>query len=438
MLNLWNFCLAGFLALGPACALSTNVPNQERFERAMQKIHQHYVHKESDNKLWHKALKGMVDELDPHSTFFDPQALDSFKQQTKGDYVGVGIKVTQENKMIKVISPLDGSPAAKANIKAGDYIIAVDKDPIIHEPLSKVVQKIRGKPDTQVTLTLIRKQDSKPRQVTLTRQEIDHPSVKSKMVTPHVGKIRISQFQLNTPKQTKQAIQDLQNKSDQLKGVVFDLRNNPGGLLKSAVKTIDLVLNSNKLGDNTKILYTQGRQKQDKKTFNADPGDLLKGTPIVVLINNGSASGAEIMAGALQDHHRALIMGQRSFGKGSVQSLMRLDKDTAIKLTTALFFTPNGHELQAEGIQPDIVIPHVKVKLQNNSKLAPFEINEKALKHYLANTEKGDKQGETSTQDLETRSKELTDLAQKDYELYNAIQSLKALNWQQSINGPTP
>ena len=434
MLNLWTYCLAGFLALGPACALSTNVPNQQRFERAMNKIHQEYVHDETDNQLWNKALQGMVNELDPHSTYFDPQALQSFKQQSTGDYVGVGIKVTEKHNMIKVISPIENSPAAKAGIQPGDYIIAVGKDPIIDESLSKVVHKIRGKPDTEVTLTILNNKTSKIKQVTLKRQKIDHPSVKSDLITPNYGKIRINQFQKHTPKQTQQAIKQLKNQSDNLKGVIFDLRNNPGGLLHSAVKTIDLVLDSQKLKSNTKILYTQGRKKADNQTFNAHPGDKLKDIPIVVLINKGSASGAEIMAGALQDHHRATIMGQRSFGKGSVQTLIHLDKETAIKLTTSLFYTPNGHELQAKGIKPDVIIPQLKVKQQDKANMSPMQISEKALKHYLANSQNNNSDNDTTTKSLKTRTKQLQDMAQKNYMEYEALQSLKTLSWQHTLS----
>lgn len=430
MFNFWTFCLSGFLALGPACAFSTNVDNHERFDRAMQQIKQDYVHPKSDSVLWGKALKGMVSELDPHSTYFNSQALKAFKNQSQGEYVGVGIKVTEEHNMVKVISPIDGSPAAKANIKAGDYIIAVDQEPIIDRLLSEVVQKIRGEPGTQIKLTLISSKDSQPKQVTLKRQKIDHPSVKHELVTDNIGKVRISQFQEDTPKATRQAIKTLQQKNDRLQGIIFDLRNNPGGLLKSAVKTIDLVLDSSKLGSNKKILYTKGRKQTDNQTFNAHPGDILNGRPIVVLINQGSASGAEIMAGALQDHKRALVVGQRSFGKGSVQSLMPLDKETAIKLTTALFYTPNGHELQAKGIQPNVIVPNLKVKEQKDNKISPFDINEKALEHYLTNTQTKQSKKETTTEQLQTQSRKLRDLAQKDYTLYQATQLLKTMSWQ--------
>lgn len=457
MLNLPTFCLAGFLTLSPICAFSNPSANQQRFNQAMQQIKQNYVHKETDNKLWKHALKGMVSELDPHSGYFDKQELKAFKQSSTGDYVGVGIKVTQQHQMIKVVSPIDGTPAAKADIKPGDYIVAVNKKPILNRPLSKVAQTIRGKAGTQVTLTLISSQNAKPRQVTLERQKIDHSSVKSKMIAQHFGKIRISQFQENTPKLTRQAIKKLQNNQKHaLKGVIFDLRNDPGGLLKSAVNTIDLVLDSNKLGDNNTILYTKGRTPDANKTYRAHAGDILHGLPIVVLINRGSASGAELMAGALQDHHRAIIIGRRSFGKGSVQSLIPLGNGTAIKLTTALFYTPNGHKLQAQGIKPDIVTPSLRIKKPKQNRFNYLNISEKALENYLANTDRlsnsnqsssdqsssekhSDEQSSTSkahnqSNALQTQTQKLTQMAKKDYTLFQAVQTLKTLTWQEHLS----
>lgn len=452
MFNFTTFCLTGFLALSPICAFSAPSTNHERFSKAIQQIKQNYVDPQTDNQLFKHALNGMVSELDPHSLYFDKKELKAFKQSSTGDYVGVGIKVTQKHRMIKVVSPIDGTPAAKADIKPGDYIVAVNKNPILDQSLSKVVQTIRGKQGTQVTLTVISGQNAQPRQVTLKRQKIDHASVKSKMIGQHFGKIRISQFQEDTPKLTRQAIKKLQNhQKHALKGVIFDLRNDPGGLLKSAVKTTDLVLDSKKLGDNDKILYTKGRTPDANKTYRAHAGDILHGLPIVVLINRGSASGAELMAGALQDHHRAIIIGRRSFGKGSVQSLIPLDHDTAIKITTALFYTPNGHELQAQGIKPNIVTPSLRVKKPKQNRFNYLNISEKALKNYLANTKQPSNSEQPSTKKfsdqssssktsnkqpntLQTQAQKLTQMAKKDYTLFQAVQTLKTLTWQNHLS----
>jgi len=408
-------------------------PNPEdviKFGLVFGEIKQFYVHDKKDKELFENAIRGMLSGLDPHSVYLDEEDLKEFKSQTSGDFVGIGIEITSEKGMVKVIAPLDDTPAQKAGIQAGDYIIAVNGKPVIDLSANEVVRLIRGKPGTTITLSVISKNEKKPRELTITRQRIQIQSVKSKVLADNFGYIRISQFQENTGKDVVNAVKSLQQQTHgNLQGLIIDLRNNPGGLLDSAVEVVDVFLDSKKLGKNNLIVYTKGRFSEANSYFRADSEDLLKGKPIIVLINQGSASGSEIVAGALQDYKRAVIVGQRSFGKGSVQTLLPLDDKTAIKLTTALYYTPKGRSIQEEGIKPDVLVENLKVNKTKEDGLFFLKIREQNLKGHLKN-------GSAKKQSSEAANDEQAELANKDFQLYEALTILKALSLVNQTTGP--
>lgn len=391
-----------------------------RFGIAIGQIKQLYVNEVADKKLFSNAIEGILAGLDPHSSYLDKEELALLRQTTNGEFSGLGIEVTMENGLVTIISPIDNSPAEKAGIKSGDMILAVDGKPLTSISLMHAIKKLRGKKGTTVILTVLNKKDNKPRTIKIKRAMIPIQSVKSRLLTPDFGYIRVSQFQMNTLKKTKKAISNLKRKSKgHFQGLILDLRNNPGGLLDSAVEIADLFLDSKKLGKNKLIVYTEGRDEKANEAIDATPGDILHGMPIVVLINHGSASASEIIAGALQDHKRALIVGNRSFGKGSIQSIVPLDKDTALKLTIALYYTPNGHVIQAKGINPDIQIKELQLKPNQNINLLFPRISEKSLEgHLIAN-------GHKHTPLLKKNEGSKL-LAKKDFQLYEALQILKS------------
>ena len=368
-------------------ALKPNPDELMRFGIAYSLIKQIYVHKKSDNEMFVNALKGMLSGLDPHSVYLDEEALKDMEAHTRGNFTGIGIEITMDRNTVKIISPIDDTPAYKAGLKAGDYIVAVNGKPLLDTPINKVVKLIRGKPGTKLTLTIMNKKENKPREVTMMRQKIIIQSVKSRMLADGSGYIRITQFQAKTGDKLIAAVKKLQKKSHgHLKGLVLDLRNNPGGLLATSVEVADAFLDSKQLpANNKKIVYTKGRIAESRMELKATPGDYLKGAPIIVLINQGSASGSEVVAGALQDYHRAILMGETSFGKGSVQTLLPLDDKTAIKLTTSLYYTPKGRSIQATGIKPDIFVENLKLTENNEEALFFKKIRESHLTGHLSN-----------------------------------------------------
>lgn len=352
-------------------------------------IKQFYVEPETDKDLMNGAIAGMLEKLDPHSQYLDQKDFKSLKEMTNGEFGGIGAKLTSDHGILKVISPLDGTPAAKAGIKSGDYIIAIDDKPILdNQDINDAIDKIRGKPGTKVKLTIMNRQDDEPREVTLKREIIEVNSIESRMLDEHYAYIRIADFQKSTGQELKKAILALQKQAKTpLQGIIIDERNNPGGLIDAAVDVSDDFLDDQTAPKGTVVVSTRGRFKEADSSYLAHPQNLLKGVPLVVLINSGSASAAEIVAGALQDLHRAVIVGQRSFGKGSVQTVFPLDKDTAIKLTIARYYTPSGHSIQNEGIQPDILIPDL-VLTKKKDDLAFFDkIREADLRYHLENAD---------------------------------------------------
>ena len=306
-----------------------------------------YVEPVDDKKLMHSAIRGLLLDLDPHSTYFDKEDAEAFDEQATGAYDGVGVELLQQpDNTLRVISPIDGTPAAKAGIKAGDVIVAIDGKPISGED---GMEPLRGEPGSKLTLTLLREGKSKPFDVTLTRETIRIASVRSRVLEPGYGYVRISTFQADTGADFQRNLDELQA-SGKLKGLVLDLRSNPGGLLVSAVQVADDLL------EKGNIVSTRGRIAVSDSKFDATPGDRLQGAPLVVLVDAGSASAAEVLAGALRDNQRARVVGSRTFGKGSVQTVLPLDNGDSVKLTTARYYTPSGKSIQASGIVPDVVL----------------------------------------------------------------------------------
>jgi carboxyl-terminal processing protease len=313
------------------------------------RVKQDYVEPVEDKTLIEHAIRGMLTGLDPHSTYLNEDEYKEMQVGTSGEFGGLGIEVGMEDGFVKVISPIDDTPAQRAGIKAGDLIIRLDGEPVKGLPLNEAVKKMRGKPGTDITLTIARDGEAKPLKFTITRDVIQVRSVKGRLLEPGYGYARISQFQAKTEQSLEELLDKLRkDNGGALKGLVLDLRNNPGGVLNGAVAVSDLFL------DDGLIVYTEGRVDDSRHKYSAASGDVLKGAPLVVLVNGGSASASEIVAGALQDHKRATIIGEKTFGKGSVQTIMPMGNTTAVKLTTARYFTPSGRSIQAEGIEPDI------------------------------------------------------------------------------------
>lgn len=326
------------------------------FGDVFERVRSHYVDDVEDKELIETAINGMLTSLDPHSAYLDEKSFRDMQVNTRGEFGGLGIEVTMDKGYVKVVSPIDDTPAFRAGIEAGDYITHIDGEPVLGLTLSEAVDKMRGKVGTTIDLILRRERTEKPIEVTLTRDIIKIRSVRHR-VEGNVGYIRITTFNQNTESGLKQAIRDIEDElGDKLIGYVIDLRNNPGGLLDQAIAVSDAFL------DKGEIVSTRGRDERDTKRDNATSGDIINGLPIVVLINGGSASGSEIVAGALQDHKRAIVMGTPSFGKGSVQTVIPLPGHGAMRLTTARYYTPSGRSIQAKGIEPDILVEPAKVE----------------------------------------------------------------------------
>ncbi len=336
-----------------------NLPLDEirTFTEVFSKIKNDYVEEVDDRKLLEDAIRGMLAGLDPHSTYLDRESYKELQEGTTGEFGGLGIEVGMENGFVKVIAPIDDTPAKKAGIEAGDLIIKLDDTPVKGLSLNDAITRMRGKPGTDITLTIIRNGEEKPLVITITRAIIRINSVRARTLEPGYGYLRISSFQANTGRDLRQELDRLSKENDyKLNGVVMDLRNNPGGVLNAAVEVSDLFL------DKGLIVYTEGRIKNSDLKFNARPLNVFRDLPIVILVNEGSASASEIVAGALQDHDRAVIVGQQTFGKGSVQTILPMADEAAVKLTTARYFTPSGRSIQASGITPDIIIDKLTVE----------------------------------------------------------------------------
>lgn len=382
------------------------------FADVFNQIKQSYVEEVDDKTLLENAIRGMLAGLDPHSSYLDAKSFDELQVNTTGEFGGLGLEVGLENGFIKVVSPLDDTPASKAGLEAGDLIIKINGKPVKGLNLNEAVDAMRGPRGSEIELTIVRESVRQPFDVKLKRDTIKVLSVRSRTLQPGYGYVRIAQFQANTGTEVRRAIEKLKKENKDLKGFVIDLRNNPGGVLQAAVDVVDAFVRDGL------IVYTEGRLPNSKSQFKATPDDIANGSPIVVLINGGSASASEIVAGALQDHKRAVIMGTESFGKGSVQTVMPLSETSAIKLTTARYFTPNGRSIQAHGIEPDIAVERAKIEALPRGD----NITEADLEGHLRN-------GSSKESDSKARKDEPQDkLLSSDNQLYEALNLLKGLN----------
>jgi len=387
------------------------------FAEIFGRIKESYVEPVEDRVLLEHAVRGMVSGLDPHSAFLDEKEYEELQVGTSGEFGGLGIEVGMEDGFVQVIAPIDDTPAQRAGLRTGDLIIRLDAKPVKGMTLNEAVSAMRGKPGSKITLTVVREGEDAPFKVTVERAIIKVASVKSRMLDDGFGYVRISNFQARTAPDMRTAIQELRGQAGgRLKGLVIDLRSNPGGVLNSAVSVSDAFLKEGV------IVYTEGRVEDSQLRFTAAPDDVLDGAPMVVLVNGGSASASEIVAGALQDHKRAVIMGQQTFGKGSVQTIVPVDDTMALKLTTALYFTPSGRSIQAEGIVPDISLEPVKVKPKE--KAAKDQIKEADLARHLSNGGGAGHPKDAAAED----GQEKKPLVESDYELSAALNLLKGLS----------
>jgi carboxyl-terminal processing protease len=419
--------LGSFIAIGSSVFANRNqtdlaevLPFEElfTFTEVFQRIKTSYVEDVEDNTLVENAIQGMLTGLDPHSSYLTPEAYQEIQIGTTGEFGGLGIEVGMENGFVRVIAPIDDTPAQRAGIQAGDLIVRLDDTPVKGMTLSDAVKIMRGKPGTSITLTVVRESEEKPLTIKIVRDIIQVKSVKSRTLEPGYGYVRISHFQAHTQDHLKKAINALKKESKQnLKGLVLDLRNNPGGVLNAAVSVSDTFLTKGL------IVYTEGRIPDASLKFKARSDDWLNGAPIVVLVNGGSASASEIVAGALQDHKRAVIMGNKTFGKGSVQTIIPMKEGAALKLTTARYYTPTGRSIQAEGIQPDIVLN--KVEIASVDKESDLGIKEADLAGHLDN---GEGESESSEKATSAQDNEDEPLVKRDYAVYEALNLLKGLN----------
>jgi len=404
---------------------SVGLPLNElrNFSDIFARIKSDYVEDVDDKILLENAIRGMLTGLDPHSTYLNTDEYKELKIGTTGKFGGLGIQVGMEDGFVKVISPIDDTPAYRAGLESGDLIIRLNDKSVKGMTLNDAVKIMRGEPGTDIKLVVIREGADKPLPFTVTRDIISVKSVKSRILEPDYGYVRISNFQSKTARDLVTEISKLKkDNKNELKGLVLDLRNNPGGVLSAAADVSDAFINDGKL------VFTKGRIENSEFEFNAKPGDIMNGLPVVVLINGGSASASEIVAGALQDHKRAVIMGSKSFGKGSVQTIQELRSGGAVKITTARYFTPSGRSIQGEGITPDIILDRYEIKDSKDD--ASLRIKESDLSGSISNPtqsqkalQKAAEEGKADDDEKDTKLK-----ASEDFQLYEALLLLKGLN----------
>lgn len=382
------------------------------FGEVLERAKNSYVDEVSDEQLIQSAINGMLVSLDPHSSYMDGKDFRYMSEQTQGKFGGLGIEVTMESGVVKVVSPIDDTPAHKAGLKPGDYIVNIDGQPVVGMTLNDAVDKMRGKIGSKVKLT-IRRFNQKPFDVTIKREEIKIQTVKSSIKSEDVAYVRITSFSDNTDKMVEKAVKEAKKKlKGNLKGIILDIRNNPGGLLDQAVSVSDLFLNQGE------IVSTRSRNEEDTVKYNAKKGDIADGLPIVIIVNDGSASASEIVAGALQDHKRAVILGEKTFGKGSVQTVIPLGKHGAMRLTTARYYTPSGRSIQVKGIEPDVAVKPAKVEEIES----PFELSEGEYNNALKN----DSEEKVDAKKQAAKKAEKEELA-KDYQLARALDLVRAM-----------
>ena len=390
------------------------------FADVLGRIKKDYVETVDDQSLLESAIDGMLSGLDPHSAYLDAESFKQLQVGTTGRFGGLGIEVGMENGFIKVIAPIDDTPAHRAGIVAGDVIIRLDDNPVKGLTLGEAVDIMRGEPGTDILLTVVRDGEQAPLKIKITRDVIRVQSVKTRALAPGFGYLRITQFQSKTGDYLRDKLAELKAEhGGALRGLILDLRNNPGGVLNAAVAVSDVFL------DDGLIVYTEGREPASRLNFNATAGDLLNGAPMVVLVNEGSASASEIVSGALQDHKRALIVGKKTFGKGSVQTILPLGNGNAVKLTTARYFTPSGRSIQAKGIAPDVEINRIKIAAADSENDNPIE--EADLSGHLSTqeTDAADSPSPAAT-DQQDQAAQHT-LPQDDYQLLSALNILRGI-----------
>lgn len=383
------------------------------FGDVLERVRAEYVTELSDKELIEAAINGMLTSLDPHSGYLNEDNFRDMRVQTRGEFGGLGIEVTMENGFVKVVSPIDGTPAAEAGIQPNDFITHLDDEPVLGLTLSEAVERMRGRIGTSIVLTIRREGEAEALEIPIKRDVIKIRSVRSE-IRDDIGIIRVSTFSEQTASGVEEAVASFQEEmGDKLTGVVLDLRNNPGGLLDQAIAVSDAFL------DKGEIVSTRGRREEDSQRYNAAAGDILEGLPIVVLINGGSASASEIVAGALKDHRRGLIIGTKSFGKGSVQTIMPLSGNVAIRLTTARYYTPSGVSIQAQGIEPDI-----EVKPARLEEIEGINRRREAdLRGALDNVDNGE-----NTETGDENAENATDSPPFDYQLARAIDLLRGVS----------
>ena len=452
--------IAGWISLGVMAGALTTVSLQtvarssaaplpleelQQLAAVFSMVKSDYVEPVDEKKLITDAISGMVASLDPHSQYFDKKSYKEFREGTAGRFVGVGIEITQEDGLVKIVSPIEGSPADRAGLKTNDLITKIDDTPVKGLSLNEAVKRMRGEPSTKVLLTIFRKDENRSFPVTITREEIKTQSVKAKMIEPGYAWVRLSQFQERTVEDFVRKVEDLYKQDPKLKGLVLDLRNDPGGLLDGAV-----AISAAFLQENVTVVSTNGQLAESQYTFKATPEHYqrrggndplkrlpaaLKKIPLVVLVNEGSASASEIVAGALQDHKRATIMGSQTFGKGSVQTVRMLGPDTALKITTARYYTPSGRSIQAKGILPDVMVDETA----EGNLFSVLRTREADLDKHLSNSQSAEEKDEAREKARDAALKRLEDEAKKpaserklpefgsdkDFQLLQALNQLK-------------
>ncbi len=389
------------------------------FGDVFERVRAQYVEEVEDKELIENALNGLLSSLDPHSGYLNEERFREMKVETRGEFGGLGIEVTMENGLVKVVSPIDDTPAFRAGIQSGDYIVKIDDESVMGMSLSDAVKKMRGKVGTSIDLLIRRIGEDNPIELTIIRDIIRIKSVKSR-IEGNVGYIRITTFSQNTGSGVKKAVEEIvEELGDSIIGYVLDLRNNPGGLLSQAIEVADIFI------DKGEIVSQRGRYEEDTERSNATPGDLTNGLPIVVLINGGSASASEIVAGALQDHKRAIVMGTQSFGKGSVQTVIPLPGNGAMRLTTARYYTPSGRSIQAKGITPDIIVEQARLETYKSKYQS---LREADLRGALKNGD-GEESEEAPEEDNIEQKDKGEDVEEKplDYQLIRALDLLTGL-----------
>jgi carboxyl-terminal processing protease len=437
---LWLAAPMAHAADQPAAAPPANSTDTYKqldlFGEVFERVRSDYVEQVTDQQLIEAAINGMLSSLDPHSSYMNAKSFGDMQVQVKGEFGGLGIEVTMENGVVKVVSPIDDTPAAKAGIKPNDLIVAIDGEPVSGMSLNDAVEKMRGPIDSPIKL-VIRRGTADPFEVTLKRAVVKIQSVKSQLIGNDIAYIRITSFNDNADSGLQAAMKSLKTQANgKLSGVVLDLRNNPGGLLDQAIAVSDDFLNQGE------IVSTRGRHPEDGQRFDAKPGDITDGLPLMVLINGGSASASEIVAGALQDHHRAVLLGTRSFGKGSVQTIIQLPGHGAMRLTTARYYTPSGRSIQAKGIDPDIVVEPAKIE-----KITTGDTRHEAdLKGVLKNTDPtaatpaaatGDKPTDGANPPADDSEDTNAFGGTNDYQLARAVDMLRGISLFGANKGPS-